>query len=379
MPIEIVSTFSRFAELRPDWNRLAGDIPMRSWEWAYSWSETMLGSNRLLILVASDQAGQVIGIAPFYLSSDWIRGDVIHLIGDGTCCTDYGTLLADSERRDEFLDLLVPWLSDRSVGCTLDELERLDADDERWLGWDLIKLEGVEQHDLLVHRLVERLAQVNCTSHLRSHCATWSVELPDSWEQYVGSLSKSQRRNVRLVQRRVLDDPAVVVCKADDQQSLEYGMKWLRELHQRRWESVGQPGCFADEGFASFFTAVAQRMFEASKLRLMWLEKDGQPIAVDFTFLGSESTYGYQMGVDPDYRDQELGRALLVAAMQATHHSGRTTFDFLRGNESYKTRWNGQEHPLLDIEIVPDRGLPQLRQSLADLGRTVKSKISARF
>lgn len=376
MRIELVSTFCRFAELRDDWNRLADGIPMRSWEWAYTWAETMLGDGKLMLFVGKDDDDRVVGIAPFYLSSHWLRGDVIRFLGDRQCCTDYTTILAHPDHTDVFLEKVARSLAENSVGHTLTNLDLLTSESNVWLGWDLIHLEGIDQSDAVMKQFIQQMSGEDCTVNWRSTYSSWQTTFNGTWEEYVSGLSKSQRRNVRLVQRRLLDAEDVAVHEATDSQSLAYGMKWFRVLHQKRWESEGKPGCFANPEFATFLYQIAERLFDNGSLRVLWIEKSGTPIGVDFSFLSETTSYGYQMGIDPEFRDQEIGRALLVAAMKSTHQSGRVNFDFLRGDERYKSRWGGAARPLLDVEIVPDRSLPQLRQNLVDFGRGVKQRLT---
>ncbi|MCG8650417.1 MAG: GNAT family N-acetyltransferase [Pirellulales bacterium] len=373
MHLEIVSTFSRFAALRSDWNRVAGDIPMRGWEWAYSWAETMLGKGRLMIMVGSDQQGRIVGIAPFYLKPDWLRGNVIRFLGDGKCCTDYATLLATPQAAEEFSEQVAETLTQAGRGFGSGTAQRREGHPVQPSEWDLISLQGVSWHDPMVRKLLQQLEHRRCVIHSRQTQACWRVSLPDDWETFVASLSKSQRRNVRLVQRRVLEDPHISVRIADDRDALDIGLRWFRDLHQKRWQQAGQEGCFADQAFASFVEMVAPRLFETGQLRVLSIENQGVPIAVDFSLLSQDASFGYQMGIDPDYRGRQLGRALLVAAMRATHRSGRRVFDFLRGDEHYKSRWTARACPLAEIEIVPNRSLPRIGQGLIDLGRCMKS------
>lgn len=375
MRIEKVTTFSRFAQLKDDWNRLAGDHPLRSWEWAYTWAETMMPVGELMLLVGIDEADQSVGIAPLYCETHWLRGETVRFLGDGKACTDYTTFLVSPDHSHAFSDEVANWLAQRSVGHTLTDIDSLDIDSDASLGWDLIKLEGVDQDDVVIHRFMQRMTEHNCFTQSQSDFGCWQLEFDSDWDEYLAGLSKSQRRNVSLVSRRVLQSEDFTVRTAENIESLEHAMHWFRELHQKRWQSVGEPGVFGDEAFADFLTKVAARLFHRDSLRVLWIEKEGVPIAVDFSFLSTNSSFGYQTGVDPDFRCIELGRALMVAAIRSTHASGRRCFDFLRGDEHYKTRWNAKSRPLMNIEIVPDRSLPQLRQSLVGIGRTVKSVV----
>lgn len=377
MRLKLVRSLDQLTEIKDDWNRLSGDLPMRTWEWNYTWAETMLGPNELVILLGMDANDRPIGIAPLYLKHDWLRGEVLRFLGDESCCTDYTTFLCEPNSMESFVDAVTEWLMQKSAGSSLSDVESLTTETNQWLGWDVMVLQGIDKSDAAMQRFSRAMAEADCTVKTTGDDACWQLDLPDSWAEYVESLSRSQRRNVRLVERRALNASDVTIKEVSEPGQLAKAMRWFRDLHQRRWEQQGQPGCFADEAFANFLTKIAERMFACGRLRMLWIEKAGVPIAVDFSFLSQDASFGYQMGIDPDYRDQEIGRAMLVAAMQATHQSGRRRFDFLRGSESYKKRWNATACPLVTLEVVADRTLPQLRNSLFDLGRNAKRQLKA--
>jgi CelD/BcsL family acetyltransferase involved in cellulose biosynthesis len=78
------------------------------------------------------------------------------------------------------------------------------------------------------------------------------------------------------------------------------GLRILVDLHQRRWESKGDDGCFATSEFRGFISDAAHELFAAGQLQLIWIELEGTPIAVDFNLVTDDGVYGYQGGVSPE-------------------------------------------------------------------------------
>jgi CelD/BcsL family acetyltransferase involved in cellulose biosynthesis len=135
----------------------------------------------------------------------------------------------------------------------------------------------------------------------------------------------------------------------------------LVDLHQRRRQSLGEPGCFASPTFHDFHREVAERLLARGQLRLSWLDLDGAPAAAEYHFAGSDATYAYQGGVDPNRLDEEPGRLSTILCLRAAIEEGHQWFDFLRGDEPYKAHWRAAPHATCDFRITPNRRLARLR------------------
>ena len=114
----------------------------------------------------------------------------------------------------------------------------------------------------------------------------------------------------------------------------------------------------------------------AGKLRLSWLELDGAPIAIEYSFTGGDTVYYYQGGFDPAVSKLGPGWLMTALSMRAAIAEGYRYFDFLRGDEPYKASWNATPRPLVERRVAgrrPDgagatRGLEN-RRGRAALGR----------
>ena len=90
-----VAAEREFGALACVWNSLAGSMPFRSFEWAESWWRHYREPGwQTYLLKVEDAAGQLVGIAPWYLSRSPIAGRAIRFLGSGEACSEYQSILA---------------------------------------------------------------------------------------------------------------------------------------------------------------------------------------------------------------------------------------------------------------------------------------------
>jgi CelD/BcsL family acetyltransferase involved in cellulose biosynthesis len=210
----------------------------------------------------------------------------------------------------------------------------------------------------------------------RSGQSCWRIDLPREWEEYVARLSKSHRKQVRRAARKLASKRAVL-HEATTPDGLRYGFDILINLHQRRWESLGEQGCFARPGFAAFHREASERLFHDGRVDLVWLELDGRPLAAEYHVLGSDVVYAYQSGIDPERLEDEPGRLAVTATIQRSIERGFRSYDFLRGDEPYKAHWRAQPRPMWEIRVVPPRASARLRHGVSSATDSLKSWIKS--
>jgi CelD/BcsL family acetyltransferase involved in cellulose biosynthesis len=379
-----VSATDALLSLSGDWNRLAGETPFRQFVWHNAWWRHYGGGPReLFVLVVSEGGtgvspvpsaeskphwqdasatrGRIVGIAPWFIETTGARGRVIAPLGSGDVCSDYQSILTLPTDAPAVTEAIADWLTDT-------------ADDQAsHHGWDLLHLDNIAADDVAVGTLVSHLWSGGNTVHREPGANCWRIALAGDWEQYVESLSKSHRKQVRRLERESLRTERAVLRTAGSPESLARGMALLVELHQARWQSLGQPGCFSNEAFAGFLHEAAAAMLAEGKLRLHWIEIDGVPAAVEFQLVGGGVTYAYQAGVNPALLDEEPGRLINIATIRYAIEHGATGFDFLRGDEPYKAHFRAEPRGTVTYRVVPQRALAQVRHGLWLAGDSVKS------
>ena len=149
-------------------------------------------------------------------------------------------------------------------------------------------------------------------------------------------------------------------------------MDVLIDLHQKRRQMLGEPGCFASPRFTAFHREVARRLLLAGQLQFQLLELDGQTVAAEYQLASQGVTYVYQAGIDPQRLADEPGHLITAATVKRAIEQGGRAIDFLRGDEPYKAHFRALARPLLALRVVPNRTLPRLRNNLWLAGRSVK-------
>jgi CelD/BcsL family acetyltransferase involved in cellulose biosynthesis len=234
--------------------------------------------------------------------------------------------------------------------------------------WDLIALDGIEREDVVVERLVAALAAHGRATHCRERIGAWRVELPGDWKSYLSRLSKSRRGGVRTLEKRHFESGRAQVHCAESAEDMQRGLAILHELHQKRRKSLGDPGCFASPQFASFLELVAARFQELGQLRLQWIELDGRPVATAFDLSSADSVFHYQSGMDPDAAQDRPGSLMQISQLRQAIDEGFRWFDFLRGDEPYKSWWRAERRPLAEIRVVGQSPAARWRHRLWTAG-----------
>lgn len=358
MTVTLIEDFEKLAALSATWDALGRGTPFRSWAWLSGWWSSYRPRGRLWTPVVTNEQGELIGVAPWYMIESKIRGRIVRPLGDGEVCSDYLSILARDEDRDQVASELAAFLADKPDSSS------------REIRWDAIELPAVDGEDPVVWRLAEQLGErVGILTRRRAAHNCWRVDLPRSWDEYVGRHSKSHRKQLRRLERRVLKADRAVLSRVRSPAELDTAWGVLVDLHQRRRRSLGEAGCFASERFTRFHRRVAELFLARDMLRLYWLELDGRPIAVEYQLAGStnhgdENIYAYQSGVAPDRLDEEPGRLIMIATIQHAIAEGRQAVDFLRGDEPYKAHWRATPRPAYDVRIVSGHATARVRDGI---------------
>jgi CelD/BcsL family acetyltransferase involved in cellulose biosynthesis len=361
MLVERITTWPELVKLEPRWNSLASGIPFRTWDWLAIWWKyygECATSKELSILAVFDDgardangthSGQLIGVAPWYIDRSPIMGSTLRWLGDGETCTDHISILCEPE------DYV-------RVAVALADVLTVEHDD-----WDRLQLSAVDRNDAAVALLLGALEERDCVVAQREAGACWVLDLPQTWDDFLASLSKSHRKQLRQLERRVLESSRVEWHRVRSGSDLDKAWHVLVELHQRRRRSLGEAGCFASRPFSQFHRDAVERLLSRRELRMSWLALDGKPAAAEYHLAGGGTTFAYQGGVDPERLAEEPGRLSTILCLREAIEAGHAQFDFLRGDEPYKAHWRATPQPTCDFGIVPNRRFARLRGKVVNI------------
>ena len=324
-----------FEDLKAPWNQLAGEVPFRTWNWARHWWRHYRDSrSELFTLLVRDENNDLMGIAPWYVSCTPSRGRVVQFLGSGEVCSDYLTLLCRKGAEEPVAHSIADWLETEAARR-----------------WHLLDLTGVEESDAAIGHLGQRLSRHGRIVNRQSDMSAWRSALPDTWEKFQAQLSKSRRDRTRTLLRRGVDSGRVVVHHVKTESELDRAYDILIDLHEKRRRSLSQAGCFVSRRFTEFHREMASHFLANGKLHLFWTELEGRPLSAQYCFAGGEAVYYYQGGFEPELAGESPGWLSLATSIQWAIGEGFTSYDFLRGDESYKTSWKATARPLVRVRI----------------------------
>lgn len=343
---------------------MAHGVPFRRTAWLLNWWESFQSNGDLFVLQVTDSQGAVVGVAPWYIDYSLRQGRVIRPLGSGDTCSDYLGILTTTEHEQHVLAALTEWLVAAAAGQHGPENR-----------WDLLDLVSVDAEDQTMLHFFDQLESSRNHVYRCDAPSCWRIELPGSWDDYLSMLGRSQRKRVRRMDRKWLLGGVAQLRTVTAADELPDAMQILIDLHQRRQASLGRPGCFADPAFTQFLTSAARDLLREQILRLHWMEMDGKPFAAEFQLTAGDSTYAYLGGMSDEMEEGSPGQIIQVAILKQCIQERQQVFDFLRGDETYKSHWGVREQKCCDYRVVPHRHTAQLRHQAWVAGGAMKQWI----
>lgn len=305
--------------------------PFMSWAWHQAWADAApaaeVEASEAFLLSAAD--GSLQALLPVLSRRVTFRRVPLRAltwaIGD-LGCPDHLDILADPGAD---LDALVPLLIA--------------------MPWRVLILSNLAEDAPNADRLCQALAR---RGHVVRREPLWGcprIQLPATWDAYLATLSPTRRQTVRRKERGLARDYQVALTDYSSER-FDEGWSHLVRLHQQRWNTDGG-GAFRDPAAFGLQRAFACRMAEQGRLWLATLDLDGTPAAAWYGFTGGDTVYFYQSGRDPRRDAESVGAVLMGNMIRRAIERRFKWFDFLRGEDPYKTQWTGTQRKTHEIVV----------------------------
>ena len=345
------------------WDAVAGDFPFFRFAWMGNWIKHLGKDSELAVLVAIDDEDQWVGIAPYCVVYSRTRSKRLKYISSGVACSDYLSLFTKPGYESEFSSAVVDWVID-NIGAD-GPFGRIDS----------IELEGITLTDPDTQYLVEQLSSAGLGTHTVELEGCWKTDLPSNWSDFEIQCSKSMRRKTKKATKRLTDDQTEI--RSTRNTSFKELWSTFVYLHQVRRQMLEQSGCFADPNFAAFLENATRELTESGHAEIVQIDHQGTPLASMLLLNDGETVYMYQSGSCNKRAALEPGYQMAAYAIQRSIDQGFKAFDFLRGDEPYKARWNTTRVPLSRVKFIPRSITAQLKHSLWLTGRSFKEQVNA--
>ena len=176
------------------------------------------------------------------------------------------------------------------------------------------------------------------------------LALPGSYDEYVGSLGKKERHELRRKVRR-LEGAGTASFRFASEGERGTVLDRFFELHRL---SRGEKAGFMTPEVERFFRDTADALAPIDRLRLGVLSFDGADAAVLFGFSLGRVLALYNAAYDPGLASLSVGIVSHAWEIRAAIAEGYDTYDLLRGDEPYKYDLGAKDRWLarLDAERV---------------------------
>jgi CelD/BcsL family acetyltransferase involved in cellulose biosynthesis len=343
-----------FHRLRAEWTDLLASSPsdtvFLTWEWLHTWWEHCRGPRRLA-LVTVREGKDLIAIAPLAVrppqSSRLSFTRRLEFLGTGAAGSDY-------------LDVIVRGGAEEPALEAIEEaLEKVDA------AVDFAQTRSGSLAGRLARALQKRGWWLRRT--LTNSCPF--IPLTGlSWPSYLQGLGGSHRANLGRRVRALARAHDVAFTAAGTEEERRRFFQALVALHNARRQGLGSDAFDRPDriAFHDRFSALA---LQRGWLRLLLLRLDGQPAASLYGLRYRDVFSFYQSGFDPERARQSVGLVTMGWSIRQAIDEGASEFDFLHGEESYKSLWTQTRRPLGRLEIYPPRAAGAFARRMDDAGR----------
>ncbi len=190
---------------------------------------------------------------------------------------------------------------------------------------------------------------------------------------YPAALSASSRYQLRRSRRRYAECGPLAVRRAADLAEGHSFLDAMAALHQATWTGRGRPGAFADPFFVRFHRELIARGLQRGEVDLLHVTAGDRTIGYLYNVLADGWVGNYQGGFDYTGADQHQKPGLTChhLAIEFYRAEGRTTYDFLAGEDRYKASLAQSQTGLHWLELVPIWSA----RNLALSGKTVLQRI----
>ncbi len=321
--LHILRTTSEFNALAPEWRTLWQSdphaTPFQRPEWLLPWWHHF--SQPDLYVVCVRQAGVLVGLLPFYVYADSVRGErQLLLIGAGT---------------SDYLDgVFAPQCTTTAIAAALSSLAGEPT-------WDVAHLAQLPLHSPLLPALAHGVPQ-----GLRRYVGEPTSRCP---ALFIADLPKKVRSEVRYFRNAAVARGKLTLHVADAD---TWPAFWdaLVHLHTTRWQANGQAGVLADPAVLQWHQEALPQLLAAGCLRLYVLQLDQAPIAALYALIdpperAGRTVYFYLIGYSPSHAALRPGTLLSAMASEHAAAEGALVLDMLRGDETYKKFWHVEETP----------------------------------
>ena len=349
--MEVFENLDRVTPAMTDAWRQLTDNPMGSPDWLLPWWEHYATQKDQLQLVCFFDQQELVAVAPLYLEN----GAHFKLLGSGKVCSDHSELfIANDHWRPLVSALFLDWLN--------------SSDAPNWHSLQLEAIDALGPSSQLVLQW-----QDSVSVHQENGDSICSIPLPNSWDEYLSSLSKNHRKRVRRWTRQYLDTNQVEPRCTGAGWDFEEAFECLIQLHNLRRKDLTESGAFESSQFRDFHKEALSRLGARGQAVICGIFVEDKPVAIEYELINDDTVFAYQSGADMDAELSSPGSISILVRLKLALGYGKKTYDLMRGDEDYKQHWGAQCVSTSNVMVWPNTLSGSLAKCKFHLKRKLRS------
>lgn len=300
--------------LKAEWERLQQEsdiFPQSSYHWCATWWKHLGGRRTLHIVMAVDDQGQAVAIAPLcierHFGSKVLRSFPVHF-------GDFYTFITSSDEDGTAVDRIVRYITQSNQ-------------------WTWVRIEQVRETDVLSQSFQKAgYKQKRLTGSVLAFFEGLS------WEEYLAKLQKSFRQNIRSRLRKLDRNFEIALRVTTCWDDYQYEYDAMRTMHEQRWCDDNAPHKSNLE-IACWREAI-RGQFAAGKIVYYQLLFSGDRAAYRLGFIHRGTFYAWHTGYNPHYRVYFPGIMIMACMIQEFMKLGISSVNFMAGDYGWKLDWS---------------------------------------
>ena len=332
MKFNVLTQFDALAE--QEWNLLlaqnAVDAPFLRYGYQRTWWQHKGGGEwpqaELRIITARENR-RLVGIAPLFIGERSGEKE-IHFIGSIEI-SDYLDFIVQPQYSEPFIAGIFKLVKEENARFP-EKIRLFNIPDDSPSLQVMKKIGGSEDWSVEIEHAYH----------------TPTITLSEDWETYLAGINKKQRHEIRRKLRRASESEDDVSWYITTEKSMlnqdTTDFFQLLELDEEKKR-------FLTEDMRKQMEAIIQWAFHAGNLQLSFLTINDEKAAVYLCFDYGNRIWVYNSGFRPDYQFYSPGWVLLSHLLQHAIKTGKTHFDFMRGDETYKYRFGAADSFVMKV------------------------------
>lgn len=206
-------------------------------------------------------------------------------------------------------------------------------------GWHELDLRHFVTGSKIPAIIQERVASLGLGSTLERIDGSPFLPLSGSFDSYLKTLGTNWRQDSARQQRRLQKDVGAVELDVR-RQVTSHDLQMLRDVAQRRRDAGDERRCpLLEPDRMAFIHSLCEPLNDRGWWQLALLRVNGSIVAYHLGFQIKGTFFCWSVAHDPVYSAYSPGKILMRLHIEHCFQTGMQEFDFMAGEESYKSHW----------------------------------------